>query len=241
MLLAQGAINTVGGLMSSTLWENPHMPLLMVAPTLTIVSGILTFFAVANLHKPISDRAASIIFGVNVIPVYFMLYSSGLLYSAQQKIWTPFEPHELSCLTIAILAPPNPIIGVTAILLLPALAVFQYLNFSPELTSRMSAHPYLAPIAFGVFSVILYFFRLRGIRIADLVAKQEAEAEMAKTLTRTILAIKDMANSPIQSLTLDAETLRRRHPENLAIAKRIERSTIQLRNLNRILDDQIRG
>lgn len=231
----------MGGLMSSTIWESPHLSPLVVAPTLTIVSGVLTFFAVANLRKPLSDRAATIIFGINLIPVYFMLYASGILLGNQQRIWTPFEPHELSCLTIAILAPPNPILGVATILLMPALAVFQYLNFSPELLARMSTHPYLAPIAFGVFSVILYFFRLRGLRIADLVAKQEAEAEMAKTLTRTILAIKDMANSPIQALTLDAETLKRRHPENLAIAERIERSTVQLRNLNRILDDQIRG
>ena len=64
---------------------------------------------------------------------------------------------------------------------------------------------------------------------------------MMKRMTRTVLAIKDLANSPIQALTLDAETLKRKDMENAAIALRIEQATVQLSELNRILDEYLRG
>jgi hypothetical protein len=160
--------------------------------------------------------------------------------SKQGLYWTPFEPHGLTCLTIAILAPPVRWIGIPAILVPPALATLQYLSFQPEQLIWLPLRPLFAVFAFAAFGVVLYLFRLHDLWVVDLAANTDAEAKMMRKMTNTVLAIKDLANSPIQSLALDAETLSRKSPENAVIAERIKAASLQLRDLNQILDEYLR-
>jgi hypothetical protein len=241
VLFSQGALNLVGGFLAIIMWGRLESSVLDWMAILSILSGAMTTIFVMKRQDPLSDSTTSLIFGLNLIPVYGLLWLSNSVISQQHRIWVPFEPHELACLTIAFLAPPGIAIGVLGILLIPVLAEFQYMGFSPEQLTWLPAHPLFAPMAFGTFALVLYFFRRHGVRIADLAAKSEAETQAMKKVTHAIHSIKDLANSPIQALTLDAETLKAKHPEDAQIANRIERSVNQLRDLNQLLDEHLRG
>lgn len=241
LLISQGILNMAGGLLSAVFsWGHFKSPLYELALFLCIASGALTILAVIVRKNSWSDRTSSLIFGANLIPVCGMIWASQAASASLGQYWVPFQANELSCLTIAILAPPKRRIGVFAILMFPVLALLQYMNFSPEQIALIPTRPLMAPIAFGAFALILYLFRLRELSIADFAAKKDAETQMMKKMTRTLLAIKDLANSPIQALTLDAETLKLKHAAATEIASRIEKSALQLRDLNRILDEQLR-
>lgn len=203
--------------------------------------NLLTMGWVLTRVRKIGDGLASLIFAMNLIPVFVILWFSGMTASGLEKFWVPFQAHELSCLTIAILAPPKRAVGILAILLIPVLAFLQFRSFSVQELAYLPDRPMVAPIAFAAFALVLYLFRIRGIEITSLVAKSDAETAMMKKLNRTILALKDLTNSPLQSLTLDAEILKRMHPETGPVASRVEKSVAQLTDLNRILDQQLRG
>lgn len=241
MLFSQGALNFLGGLPTATLWTLSRSPVLEWAHVISMISGIGVIIFVVTRRKVLSNLSASLIFAVNLIPAYWLVWTSNAAHSTQGRFWIPFQAHQLACLTVAILAPPNRKIGALTILLFPALAILQYETFSPEQLAWLPARAVVAPILFGGFALILYFFSLRGIGIAELAAKTEAEVQMMEKVTHAILAIKDLANSPIQALSLDAETLRRKHSEDAPVAARIEKSVNQLRELNRILDEHLRG
>jgi len=231
LLLFQGILNIFGALMAVVQWhEFRNVPLNLTAAA-TVGAGI--FACYVALSKPaLQDRFASFVFLSAVVPVYGLLWAMNGFLMAQGKFWEPFQPHELSSLTIAILAPPYRSIGVLAILLFPILAGLQFFSFTPEQLALIPSSPLFAPIAFGVFALVLYFYRLQGLKIAGVAA----EVRMMKKLTRSILAIKDLANSPIQALIIDAELLQRKHPEAAAIAERIEISATKLGKLNHVLD-----
>jgi hypothetical protein len=241
MLLYQGVLNIVGAILAILVWARYLSGFLDSVCGVAIVSGALTMFIVARRERQFSNLTASIVFAANLIPVYLVLWASQTAMAAGSVYWVPFQPHGLSSLTIAILAPPVAWIGALAVAAPAVLAIIQYMNFSPEQIAWLPPDPVFLPSAFGAFAVVLYFFRLRSLSIAEFAARKDAEAEMMKKMTRTVLAIKDLANSPIQALTLDAETLKRKDMENAAIALRIEQATAQLRKLNRVLDECLRG
>ena len=240
MLLSQGVLNILGGAMAALIYSGFGGTPFSVACTLVIGAGLITLLVVARRRSPFSDIPASLIFVANVCPVYLLLWTSQAASATRGLYWTPFEPHGLTCLTIAILAPPVRWIGIPTIVVPPLLATFQHFSFTPDQLQWLPQRPLFAVSAFAAFGVVLYLFRLHDLWLADLAAHSAAEAKMMRKMTNTILAIKDLANSPIQALTLDAETLSRRSPENARLAGRIREASLQLRNLNRILDEYIR-
>ncbi len=242
MLLSQGVLNGMSGVLSFLLWGQFRSATLNSVSGLLIISGLLSVVLLTRKQNQFSDLKASLIFAVNLIPAYALIWLSRATLATHAERWDPFEMHRLACLTIAILAPPVCWIGLPAILIPALLAGIQYLTFQPAVVSRLlPQRPLVSPIIFAAFSVVLYFFRLRGLWIAEFAAKKEAEANMMMRMTRTILAIKDLANSPIQALTLDAETLKRKHPDEVSISDRIVKATAQLTDLNRVLDEHLRG
>jgi hypothetical protein len=240
MLFAQGILNALGGVIAAWSWGALGGGSFYLACAIVILSGLIALIVVSLHPHPFSDISASLIFAANLIPVFLVLWTSHAALATQSVYWIPFEPHGLTCLTIAILAPPVRWIGIPAILVSPILASLQYMNLARDQLRWLPARPLLSVFAFAAFSVVLYLFRLRGLRVAAFAAKATAEAEMMRKMTRTVIAVKDLANSPIQALTLDAETLSRRNPENAEIAARIRTSCLQLRNLNHILDEYLR-
>ncbi len=241
MLLYQGMLNAVGALLALLMWGRFGGVTLDLICGILIASGVATLIWVPRLRAPLSDSAATLLFALNLVPVYAALWISEAVLASRGTLWVPFQPHGLSSLTIAILTPPIRRVGVPTILLPAILAALQFETFSGDQQALLPPNSLYEPWVSAIFAEVLYFYKLHTFRIADFAAARETEAQLMRKTTRTILAIKDLANSPIQSLTVDAEILKELHPEDSPVARRIGKSAFQLRQLNRILDEYLRG
>ena len=240
MLFFQGTLNILGGLIGAMAWTPIATTAMMLAVGLSITSGAITIVTTRRRRRPLPDLTASLIFAANLTPAYWLVWLSTVVVARQSGYFVPFEALDLSVLTIAVLAPPDRRIGIPAILAGLVLAVLQSISFTPEQIARMPERSWVAPLAFTMFSIGLYLFRLKTFHISELAARKDVEATLLRRMTRTVLAIKDLANSPIQTIVLDSETLKRKCPEDVGILNRIQHAAHQLRDLNRLLDDLIR-
>jgi hypothetical protein len=164
-----------------------------------------------------------------------MLWVSQAALAGLDRYWVPNEPHKLSVLTVAIMAPPRLWAGMAGIAALTGIAAMQFHELPPEARARTPQSEPMAMAAYAVFAVILLFYRVRGRQLYNQSVRLNEQARMASHLSHAFLTVRDLANTPIQTLLLDAELLKRAHPEALPIADRVEASAKRLSELNNIL------
>lgn len=145
--------------------------------------------------------------------------------------YVPFRQHQLGAVAVALLAPPRLWVGVVAILGFVGAAVVQFALFEPAVRASVPYGDPWATIAFGGFALALLVYRLRADRAARAVARAQAEVESYQLYARAVLAIRDLSNSPLQTLINTIAILRARGPELDTIADRLERTAARLTEL----------
>jgi hypothetical protein len=235
---AQGALNIVGALISILLTRETATAPVHVAQAATIASGAATLFATMMRQLQWTPRGAAVVFLLNLVPVYVMLWLMNVVEAEVPRVWDPFQTYELSLLTVAVLAPEKVWAGIVGLGGFVALAALQYFSF-PEAVRAFI--PWQAPwglVGFGAFSIVLLLYRLRARQIERESIRLAEEALSLRRSERILMAVRDLMNTPTQTLALDVELLLK-HPERIERhAARIERSLEKLRRLNRLLDQR---
>lgn len=129
--------------------------------------------------------------------------------------WVPYRAHHLAVLTVALLAPPRAWVGASAILGIVGVAVFQYALFPAEIRADLPYDEPTSMLFFGGFALVLLFYRLRADANERAITRALAEAELYQDFARTMLAVRDLSNSPMQTLTNIIEILRRQKTPDL--------------------------
>jgi hypothetical protein len=163
------------------------------------------------------------------------LTSAGQRLAESGMPWVPFRPHKLGVMAIALLAPPALWVGIVTILGFIAAAAIQFALFDPEIRARLPFGDPLSTVMFGAFALVLLFFRHRADKVERDVTRAHAEAESYQRYARAILAIRDLANTPLQTLTNVVALLRQRHPELDEEINRLERAVTRLTELDRAM------
>jgi hypothetical protein len=237
LLLGQATLNFLGAAIGLLLSKGAiDFPVLMAA-MLVVLGGLLSW-GESRSRETVSDSRASACFVLGLLPVYLFVWmlqarDGAAVYGT---LWTPFRHHELSVLTVALLAPPVIWMGVACILCFPLLAYIQLQQFPLEVLAHIESRPLVPIVAFSLFALGLYLFRMRWRKIACSAAEREAEVRLMKRFTNSILAIKDLANSPLQAILLDVDLLQKKHPDCAEVAGRIGKSAEKLRDLNKVLN-----
>src|SRR5262249_9265846 len=126
---------------------------------------------------------------------------------------------------------PSTPIGMWALALfsLDALA----LSLHPAIHLETGAEPWLTlvmvPVAVGV---LFYRGHMRRVRF-DLIREQTKRA-VVQHIVRVFVAIRDFANTPMQTLMLTSDLLANKDPDN-PLVQRTKRAVEQLSRLNQIL------
>ena len=234
LALWQGILNMTGA-------ANLVAPRACLAGTLglrqaiTFAVGLALVVAAKRFQKRWSDDVSSAVFVLGILPVVALIWAM-VAYRAQRgQPWCAFEEYQLSCVTVATLAPPRIWAGLSGIALFASSAFIQFALFGPAERASVAGGALEGVLAFGVFAVVLLFFRVRSQRVAAEAARAFEEARMMKRWSSAVAAIRDLANSPLQLLTLEAEVLRRKYPEVKDHAERIARTTKRLNELNALL------
>ena len=148
--------------------------------------------------------------------------------------WVPFQPHKLGALAVALLAPPRIWSGAVSHRAVRRLrACCTGCLLSPALKARAPAEPW-AILAFGTFAAGIYAYRVYTWRKEQRMAEALAEARISERLSRIVLALQDLANTPLQTLELTSALLAHRGAAP-ALIERMQRSLARLRDLNRLM------
>jgi hypothetical protein len=234
--MASAALNLVGTPLDLMMGRSiPGMP---AWPNLLSMSvgGTLLAFLVAARHHP-TARAASVVFLANNAAVVLALWVASGHYAAADPAWVPFQANKLGVLAVAMLTPANLPVGITTILLFTAGAIGKYWTFDDAIRHRLPVSEPWSMVAFAVFAVFLFVYRLRRKSLERELLAAQVQKEAAERSTQRLLAIQDLANTPLQ--TLEANTaLLARVPGTERYVARMRRALDRLQDWSRILREE---
>jgi hypothetical protein len=161
-------------------------------------------------------------------------WTDGVLAHADPH-WYPFDAHKLGALTVALLAPPSLWVGLLAIAGFTVMPLVELHAWEPEVRARLSAAPW-ATVAYGAFACAVYALQMRRYALLRRAARAEAEAAALERFARMVLAVRDLANTPLQTVELTAALLRRRGEPDAKLLDRVLRACDRLVAVGRVLD-----
>jgi hypothetical protein len=204
-------------------------------PTLVRAAHILAAAAVVWLlvaqGKAAADRQIRGGFVVLILPFMPYLWLDELQMQQAGIIWQPFVGHKMVSLAVALLSPGPLVLSLGLIGALMAEASVQWwtmLAGNPRIAAGYE--PWTTLITGGVACVFAWR-REREFALRSRFAEARAEVEALTTLSQVFMALRDYANTPLQTLEIDLELVGRRHPEEARVLFRIRKALARLRSL----------
>jgi hypothetical protein len=159
--------------------------------------------------------------------------------------WTPFRPHQIGVLAVALLAPPGLWAGVVSQVAFLFGAVGHYYWFDAATRARLPVGTAWVTVAYGVAGVTLLVYRLRSIAAERARVRSQSEAAALEQLARSFLALRDLANTPLQTLEVGMDLLQPGADavERRVVIERMRRALDRLRQSCRVLssfDEHVR-
>jgi hypothetical protein len=174
---------------------------------------------------------AALAFLVNTAATLIALWVTSAVWANASPRWIPFQANKLGALAAALLAPELGS-GLGAIGAYVAMVPLRYLTFSPAVWRTFAAGEPWTILIYGLFGVALLVYRLQGQALERRVLRLYSENAATERLARTFLAVRDFTNTPLQTIELATEAIRKTHPELGPTLDRIDRSVDRLFRLN---------
>ncbi len=209
----------------------PLWPPLASIAIAVVLLGVL----IARRRTP-SVALGNTVFLLNIFAIAIALWVIDSGYAASGRNWVPFQEYKLSMVTVAVLAP-EAWVGALSIAGFATASIVQLATFAPSIRDHLAIGEPWATIAFAAFAAILLWYRLKRTALELDVALAHARLASAEHLAKVLLAVRDRANTPLQTIAFAAETVRERHPDVGPVMDRVERSLDKLRDVDR----QLRG
>jgi hypothetical protein len=141
-----------------------------------------------------------------------------------------FHSIEVSLLVVAILSP-LVVIGAVWIALFVAVPIVQILLWPPEIVQTLPAAQPWITFAFGLAALGILLYRRRNLRLQRALATSRAERLALEQLARMALLVRDLANTPMQTLTAGVSLLRSRNVTDPQILDSMQRALEKMRSL----------
>jgi hypothetical protein len=215
-------------------WRISDLRLRSVQTVSLLINGSALWWLYARL-PPFSRSRSNAIFLLVLLPTAVMTWMIDDARAAHSATWVPYEPNKLSALTLAIIAPPGWPIGMIAILLFVGSALLHHALLAEALRARMSAGEPFGIIAYGVFALVVLGFKQRGYTLRDELGRARSEKVALERVARVSMALRDLANTPVQTLELVRQRLLSEDPQLRIQTERMGRALERLRGLNDIL------
>jgi hypothetical protein len=201
--------------------------------------GILvsaTALCILRTRRPPYSRALSnAIFLLVLVPTVAMVWMVDDARAALSTRWVPYEPNKLSALTLAMIAPPGWAVGLAGIVMFVGSAVVHQLAFADAFRAHAASGEPFGVIAYGVFAVVLLWYRQRSHAMRAELARAQSEKLALERVARVAITLRDLANSPVQTLELVRQELIVDAPQLFRHEGRMGRALAQLRKLNEVL------
>ena len=170
------------------------------------------------------------VFTVVALPHLLIFAVAEVAMAALGQPWMPLTGHRLLVLVIGLLAPTGLKVGLSLIGAFALEAVLLWYGLGLNERLNMPWEPWVT-LVWGGTACGLLVFRVRTQRIEQRLQMARAEAESLERVARLLLAMRDAANTPLQSLEVGVSLLQQRSPENAALLVTMERALTRLRSL----------
>lgn len=205
-------------------------------PLASIAAGLVLLGALFARRRKPSVALGNLVFLLNISAIMTALWVIDRGYASSGRPWVPFQEYKLGMVTVAVLAP-EAWVGLVSIAAYAAAAVAQLVTFAPDTRAHLAIGEPWATMAITTFALILLWYRLKRTALELDIALTRAKLSSAEHLAKVLLAVRDLANTPLQTIAFAAETVRERHPDVGPVIDRVERSLDKLRAVDR----QLRG
>jgi hypothetical protein len=226
-------LNVAGMSLDALLWWTRYAtaPVWHIA-SIAVSAALLAVLVIAR-RAPSIGRISSLAFVAHNVAIVVALWHDATMNAHATAPWIPFQPHKLGAMAVALLAPPRLWSGGLSIALFVGSALLRWASIAPELKARAPTEPW-AVLAFGMFAAGIYAYRAYSRSKERRLADALADARIAERLSRIVLALQDLANTPLQTLELTSELLARRGALPPLI-ERMQRALARLRSLSRLM------
>jgi type III secretory pathway component EscS len=206
----------------------PASPILLSAAV-----GILLFVRLLVLGPKSSLRDSTLAFLANMVAVAVFLWIANTAYARAVGPRFHYESTKLATLGTAFLAP-SIWSGILTIAALAGAALVHVHTLPADLRANLYAEPFALAV-YGGFGIALLTFCHKRRCFEWAMVRAQVEAAAMERLARTAMAIGDLANTPLQTIDLAVELLKRDVGDRARHYRRIDRALLRLRDLNAIL------
>jgi hypothetical protein len=234
------AIVALGLMLDAAFWQTTlhrSIPWPYAACILLAVAG---FAALSSWQGPPDERVAAGVLLLLVAATAATLAVANHQLAHSEVRWNPFESERLGVLTIALLAPPRAWLGLACIFELTGAALAQWFAWGAAARARLPpAAPWFV-VCYGLFATMVYAHRLARQLVERRAAHARAEAAAVERFMRVLLSMRDLANTPLQTIELTVALLRRKETLEERLLERLERATRRLAVISHALEAEAR-
>jgi hypothetical protein len=210
----------------------------LATPLLTLLRsgqlGLCLVLLGVLMVRPRSYRLSLFIFALALAPFFPILFFADQRLAALGGAWVPFLRQKLGVFVVALLAPGEVWVSGTLIGLLALQSVVEYYALGLRTNPYMPIEePWFTVIIAGI-GLVLLIHRLHRFAVERELVRAQAESRRVEELARMSLAVRDLANTPLQTLELALGLLRLDNAP-AALVERMDRALAKLRQLNRLL------
>jgi hypothetical protein len=229
---------SVLGLVNAPNAEHP----IAVVRVFSIAWSTAILVALMVLRRKPSIRGSQAAFALAPIPLFptwWLLVGERTLHNLPMEA---FMRQEIVCMVYALATPPSPAISLALIAAfsIDALALLWWLGPHSHLIAAQAWQPWTI-LLYGAFSAGLAVYQARGQRrLVALIAHAE-HADAMKRLVRAYLAVRDMVNTPLQTLKISASLLASRCQDAGDLPGTIARSVDRIDQLNDVFRTEASG
>jgi hypothetical protein len=205
-----------------------QLPLLRV---LHVLWSLAVLGVLLARRQMLSPRSIDALFATTVGLFLPLFAVAEYAMAVSGRAWEPMTGHRLVMLAISVLAPTRLWLGggLIAAFALEAVVLWYALGMA-RLLGGFLWEPWLT-LVYGGVALGLLGWRVRNHTVELKLRQARAEAEALVRLARLLLALRDAANTPLQTLELALTLLRRGGPDNAALLASMERAVHRLRAL----------
>jgi hypothetical protein len=194
-------------------------------------AGVLLMIVLIVRRRRPTTRLTSTVFLANIAAIVSTLWITSGAYAAAPGRWIPFQANKLGALSAAVLAP-DLATGLLAIGAFVAMALLRYMTLPADLQQRLPIGEPWTILIYAVFALAMLGYRVHSVALARRVLRVRTESIATQRLARTFLALRDVTNTPLQTIELAAKIVRARCPDMAPVLDRIDRSIDRLYRLN---------
>jgi len=197
--------------------------------------GLLVLYLAPRVRRERSRWLISALFVLNSVAVVTVLWIRDPYYAEHVSRWVPFQGNKLGCLVAAFLAP-DFFGGLVAIAAHSLTSVISFELFPEDMQKKIAFGEPVASLSFGLAGLLSLISRFRRIQIENKFRHLQVRTMAMQKVASTVLRIKDLMNTPLQSICFASAIQAEQKSCDEAALKSLQEAVKELNQLNALLD-----